>query len=89
MSRIIELKDRYKGYTEDQDKLIPPEKTTAMLKEKLRTLDYDILSYTQRIDNGRIGIPVFLVTVFWIVKPYSSRLNNSKPLNFRKASSIL
>ncbi|MBW1616607.1 MAG: YcaO-like family protein [Deltaproteobacteria bacterium] len=57
---MIELKDAYKGYTEDQDKLIPPKETIALLKEKLNNIDYDILSYTERIDNGRLGIPVFL-----------------------------
>ncbi len=60
MRSKIELKDAYKGYTKDQDKLIPPKETIALLKEKLKNIDYDILSYTERIDNGRLGIPVFL-----------------------------
>ncbi|MBW1650723.1 MAG: YcaO-like family protein [Deltaproteobacteria bacterium] len=60
MTAKIELKDAYKGYTQDQDKLIPPEQTIELLKEKLKNIDCDILSYTEQIDNGRIGIPVFL-----------------------------
>jgi len=59
MTYKIELKDAYKGYTEDQDKLITPEKTIEILKKNLKTINYEILSHTERIDNGRIGIPVF------------------------------
>ncbi len=53
------LEDRIKGYTYDQDKLIPPEETVQKFREKLAAIDLDILKQTRRIDNGRIGIPVF------------------------------
>ena len=56
----ITLKDAYKGFTEDQDKLIPPEETVRRIKKKLNTLDLDILEKTIRIDNGRLDIPVYI-----------------------------
>mmetsp|Transcript_3131 Transcript_3131/g.1841 ORF Transcript_3131/g.1841 Transcript_3131/m.1841 type:complete len:575 (+) Transcript_3131:7107-8831(+) len=59
MNHIIKLNDAYKRYTLDQEKLYPPEETIIRLKEKLKLLDLDILSYTKRIDNGRLDIPVY------------------------------
>jgi ribosomal protein S12 methylthiotransferase accessory factor len=56
----ITLKDAYKGYTGDQDKLIPPEETVRRIREKLNRLDLDILEKTIRIDNGRLDIPVYI-----------------------------
>ncbi|WP_022664115.1 YcaO-like family protein [Desulfospira joergensenii] len=59
MTYKIELKDAGKGYTYDQDKIISPEETVERFRERLAKLDLDILSRTRRIDNGRLGIPVF------------------------------
>lgn len=59
MGYTIELEDANKGYTFDQDKIISPEETVRRFKEKSARLDLDILSQTRRIDNGRLGIPVF------------------------------
>lgn len=59
MSVKIELKDAFKGYTYDQDKIMSPAETVAKFKEKTASLNLDILSQTRRIDNGRLGIPVF------------------------------
>jgi len=59
MNYKIELKDAFKGYTYDQDKIISPEKTVAGFKDKTSRLNLDILSQTKRIDNGRLDIPVF------------------------------
>lgn len=56
--RII-LKDAQKGYTRDQDKLLDPQETVRRFKERLKTLKLDILESTVRIDNGRLGIPVY------------------------------
>ena len=55
----ITLQDAYKGYTLDQDKILPPEETVKRLKARLAALDLDILEQTVRIDNGRLDIPVF------------------------------
>ncbi len=55
----ITLQDAYKGYTRDQDKILPPEETVKRLKARLAALDLDILEQTVRIDNGRLDIPVF------------------------------
>lgn len=59
MSYKVELKDAFKGYTYDQDKIMSPEETVAGFKEKTARLNLDILSQTRRIDNKRLDIPVF------------------------------
>ncbi|MDY6838063.1 MAG: YcaO-like family protein [Thermodesulfobacteriota bacterium] len=59
MTNKIVLKDAYKGSTLYQDKIIPPEETVLRFKERLREVDLDILKSTRRIDNGRLGIPVY------------------------------
>ncbi|MCP4022100.1 MAG: hypothetical protein GY729_09685, partial [Desulfobacteraceae bacterium] len=59
MSYKIELQNADKGYTYDQDKIISPKETVERVKDKLKTLDLDILSSTRRIDNGRLDIPIY------------------------------
>jgi ribosomal protein S12 methylthiotransferase accessory factor len=56
----ITLKDAYKKFTLDQDKIVPPEKTVERIKKKLNEFDLDILKGTLRIDNGRLNIPVYV-----------------------------
>lgn len=58
----IILKDAFKKFTLDQDKILPPQETVTRFKEKLRTIDLDILEYTVRIDKGRLNIPVYFST---------------------------
>ena len=57
--KTIRLQDCLKTYTTDQDKAISPEDTVARFKGKLEKLDLDILREVKRIDNGRLGIPVY------------------------------
>lgn len=59
MSTRIVLKDAYKTFTADQDKVLPPEETVRRFKARLQQVDLEILKETVRIDNGRLGIPVF------------------------------
>ncbi|MFH1980240.1 MAG: YcaO-like family protein [Pseudomonadota bacterium] len=59
MSMTITLHDAIKTFTDDQDKIIRPEETVRRFKNKLAELDLDILEATQRIDSGRLGIPVY------------------------------
>ncbi len=59
MSYKIILNDAFKRFTLDQDKIKSPEETIKTFKEKLKTLNLDILQNTERIDNGRLGIPVY------------------------------
>ena len=59
MTYPIELKDAYKGFTRDQDKFVSPEQTVALFRERLQTIDLDVLQETVRIDNGRLDIPVY------------------------------
>jgi len=53
------LKDAIKGFTLDQDKLLPPQETVRHVKEKMKAIGLKILEKTARVDNGRLGIPVF------------------------------
>jgi len=53
------LNDAFKQSYRDQDKLIPPEETVQHAKERLERIDLDILHETRRIDNNRLGIPVY------------------------------
>ena len=59
IKKTIRLQDCLKTYTTDQDKAISPEETVARFKKKLEKLDLDILREVKRIDNGRLGIPVY------------------------------
>jgi len=55
----IKLQDAIKGYTFDQDKIVSPEETVKRFKNRLKTVNLDILEETVRIDNGRLNIPVY------------------------------
>ncbi len=57
-SKVI-LKDAYKRFTLDQDKVLPPEETVRGFKKRLEQIDLDILEGTVRIDNRRLDIPVY------------------------------
>ena len=59
MTHKIILNDAFKRFTLDQDKIFSPEETVRRFKEKLKKVNLDILEYTVRIDNGRLGIPVY------------------------------
>jgi ribosomal protein S12 methylthiotransferase accessory factor len=56
----MKLQDAYKMVKSDQDKVLAPEETVRRFREKLGKLNLDILDRTERIDNGRLGIPVFM-----------------------------
>jgi ribosomal protein S12 methylthiotransferase accessory factor len=58
----IELQDAFKLATDDQDKICQPEKTVAMVKTRMQSMALNILEKTERIDNGRLDIPVFFST---------------------------
>ncbi|MBL0700861.1 MAG: YcaO-like family protein [Desulfosarcina sp.] len=57
-SKII-LNDAFKSFTLDQDKILPPEETVKRFRGKLAETGLNILDSTERIDNGRLGIPVY------------------------------
>jgi ribosomal protein S12 methylthiotransferase accessory factor len=59
MSYRVVLADAYKGYTQDLDKFITPGETVRRFRENLKKINLDILKETQRIDNGRLDIPVY------------------------------
>lgn len=55
----IRLQDAFKQFTDDLDKLVPPEETIRRIKAGFARLDLHILDKTVRIDNGRLDIPVY------------------------------
>lgn len=55
----IELKDAFKATTLDQDKAIDPVETVSRFRTRLKALKLDILDRAERIDNGRLDIPVY------------------------------
>ena len=55
----IILQDAFKTSTYDQDKIMSPEETVAAFRPRLQGAQLDILDHTERIDNGRLDIPVF------------------------------
>lgn len=59
MDHTIKLKSARKAYTRDQDKIYPPQETVRRFRERLKRIDLDILEGTERIDKGRLDIPVF------------------------------
>ncbi len=59
MTGKVILKDAFKRFTLDQDKVLTPEETVRRFKERLKEVNLDILERTTRIDNGRLDIPVY------------------------------
>ncbi len=62
MNHSVTLNDAYKSFTRDQDKILHPKETVKRFKEKLKTMDLDILKSALRIDNGRLDIPIYFST---------------------------
>ena len=60
MSANVLLKDSFKTYTLDQDKLLTPQETVARVRERMNRVGLDLMKETRRIDNGRLDIPVYL-----------------------------
>ena len=56
---LITYSDCRKSYTYDQDKVCSPEETITRLKLKLAEVKLDILKDVQRVDTGRLDIPVY------------------------------
>lgn len=54
------LEDAFKTFTIDQDKLFSPEETVKHFRAKLDIVHLDLLEGVRRIDNGRLGIPVYI-----------------------------
>jgi ribosomal protein S12 methylthiotransferase accessory factor len=59
MSYRVTLNDAFKNYTADQDKILSPQETVKRFRDRLKSVNLDILDKTERIDNGRLDIPVY------------------------------
>lgn len=60
MNRPLVLKDSFKHHRHDQDKVRSPEETITWVRDRLAHCRMNILARTQRIDTGRLGIPVYI-----------------------------
>ena len=58
----MELRDCFKAYTQDQDKACDPVETVRRVKALLNERCAGVLAETDRVDTGRLGIPVFVST---------------------------
>jgi ribosomal protein S12 methylthiotransferase accessory factor len=56
----MQLKDCPKAYTSDQDKACSPVETVQRVKARLAETCDGVLAQTDRVDTGRLGIPVFV-----------------------------
>ncbi|XXJ19948.1 YcaO-like family protein [Desulfovibrio caledoniensis] len=57
---MIELKNCLKSFTTDQDKACTPVETVNRVKAALAEKCKGVLAQTDRVDTGRLGIPVFV-----------------------------
>jgi ribosomal protein S12 methylthiotransferase accessory factor len=57
---VIELKHCPKSFTTDQDKACTPVETVSRVKAALAAQCDGVLARTDRVDTGRLGIPVFV-----------------------------
>ena len=57
--KTIRLQSCLKQYTYDQDKACTPVETVERFRQKLKATGLDILKEVQRIDTGRLDIPVY------------------------------
>lgn len=71
---LITLHSCPKGYTLDQDKACSPEQTVARFHARLKVSGLDILQDIQRVDNGRLDIPVY----FSVCGPEARRVIGNK-----------
>lgn len=55
----LQLQEAIKQYCHDQDKVLTPDETVKRFKRRLAENHLDILEDIVRIDNGRLGIPVY------------------------------
>lgn len=60
MSSGIVFQDCFKTWRADLDKAKPPQATLDWVLSRLKVVDQDILAETARVDNGRLGIPVYI-----------------------------
>lgn len=56
----MELKSCAKAYTKDLDKAVTPQETVDRVKGLLSEKCQGVLAETDRVDTGRLGIPVFV-----------------------------
>jgi len=57
---MFELSPCNKGYTQDLDKALAPEQTIDNIRSVLDRTGHSILDQAQRVDTGRLGIPVYM-----------------------------
>lgn len=82
--KAVTFKDCYKTFTRDQDKAISPEDTLSRFYSQVEKLEVKILNEVNRIDNGRLDIPVY----FSVCGEDASHLTGTKKQMGKGASPI-
>ncbi|MBS0013340.1 MAG: YcaO-like family protein, partial [Desulfobacterales bacterium] len=54
------LRDAYKTFTADQDKIADPQETVTTVRRRFAQQNLAVLAKTERIDTGRLDIPVYV-----------------------------
>jgi ribosomal protein S12 methylthiotransferase accessory factor len=57
---MADIEQSLKGYTTDQDKVVSPGETVTRVRSLLEAEHGGVLESLERIDTGRLGIPVFI-----------------------------
>ena len=60
MNETLVLRDSFKQYSYDLDKVCNPEETVDRVRRRFQQLNLDLLKNTLRIDSGRLDIPVYV-----------------------------
>jgi len=84
MRHSIILNNALKTFTLDQDKVIAPEDTLKKVRRRFAELNLRILDKTERIDNGRLDIPVY----FSVCGADAARLTGTKKQMGKGASPV-
>jgi len=82
--KTLQFNDCLKTFTRDQDKAISPEDTLNRFYSQVETLDVKIMNEINRIDNGRLDIPVY----FSVCGEDASKLTGTKKQMGKGASPI-
>ncbi len=70
----IVFKSCKKAFREDLDKASKPEDTLKRFYRQIKNLDFNLVNEVKRIDNGRLGIPVY----FSVCSEHASRVTGTR-----------
>lgn len=84
MNRTVGIRDCFKNHRHDQDKVRSPQETIQWVRDRLTHCKMDVLAKTQRIDTGRLDIPVYIS----LCGPDATRFTGTKKQMGKGASPV-